>query len=125
MSTLDHNKQTSTVDDIEHVSITVEGDVDFPLTIPVNNQTIKAVSDYNARQKKLTTLHGFINGLKISLITSVLTASFLAVYNDVNRVPKEDNSLDGIVKVIMVEGLLLRAALKCYEDNETETKTKP
>lgn len=125
MSTYENKTVQSTVDDIAHVSLEISGEIqDFPITVPVDAQTIKAIADLNKEQAKSRLMGRFINVFSVFCIGWNTVLLGLAIHNDVNRIPQKDSAIVPMAQISIAQGTLLAVALKCYTDKENKTKIK-
>lgn len=119
-------KSTSLVEpsidsNIEHVSISIEGEFDFPLSIPASPQTIKNVAEWERKKKadtqsRLVLMHSTFLG--VSLFTCLLFVG-IGILN-----PSADKELikDMSVKILGTQTALYGAVLKYYFDKKPKGK---
>jgi hypothetical protein len=115
------NAQSLIDSNIEHVSISIEGEIDFPLSIPASPQTIKNVSEWERKKKadtqsRLVLMFGAFWG--VSLLTCLLFVGIGTLTPSADKELIKDMSL----KILGAETVLYGAVLKSYFDKKPKDK---
>jgi hypothetical protein len=115
------NPQLSIDTNIKEISIEVEGNLDFPLSILASPQTIKNVAEWE-RKKKADTQSQLVLMLSAFWGVSLLTCLLFVGIGTLK--PSADKELikDMSVKILGAETVLYGAVLKYYFDKKPKDK---
>ena len=113
--------QRSIDSNFEHISIEVEGDIDFPVSIPASPQTIKNVTEWE-RKKKADTQSRLV--LMLSAFWGVSIFVAFALVGVTTQSPSVDKEMmkDTTLKILGTETVLYGAVLKYYFDKKRKDK---
>lgn len=113
--------QPSIDSNIEHVSISIEGEIDFPSSIPASPQTIKNVAEWE-RKKKADTQSRIVLMLSVFWGVSLLICLLFVGIGTLK--PSADKELlkNMSMAILGVETTIYGAVLKYYFDKKPKDK---